>query len=152
MIDKLIKCNRCGGDCCYEYEAAENIKTYSCMGCGFLSNSLMKEGEEFLVEQLQTLPELYKDLLFTDKNGLKWFPSTVNIQELGMVFVQGTNKIDWGWAAARSVVVKEDEKEKYPIPGRKGEFYKMRVDMSTLKHFGQLGYQDALSYIKVIPE
>lgn len=152
MTDNLIKCNKCGGDCCYEYEAAEGIKTYQCMGCGFISNSLMKEGEEFYTQQLEALPELYKDLIYTDKNGLKWFPSTVNIQELGMVFVQGTNNIDWGWAAARSVLVKDDEKEKYPIPGRKGEFYKMRVDMSTLKHFGQLGYQDALSYIKVIPE
>ena len=44
---------------------------------------------------------------------------------------------------------KEDEKEKYPIPGKKGEFYKWRMDMETLVEFGEGDFLEALDFIGV---
>jgi hypothetical protein len=56
------------------------------------------------------------------------------------------------WGAVQAVPVKDEEKEKYPIPGKKGQYYQFRMDMSTLKNFDKFGFIDALSYIGVLPE
>lgn len=151
-MDNLITCKRCGSDACYVDEVNMNIKTYFCYGCGFQTNSLMKEGEEFYQQQTETLPELYKDLIFTDDTEIKWMPSAINVPDKGMVFANGSNSFDWKWSAVKAVPVTEEEKEKYPIPGKKGKYYEWRMDMTTMSHFEERDFMDALSYINVLPE
>jgi hypothetical protein len=151
-MDNLITCSRCGSDACYVDEVNQDIKTYFCYGCGFQTNSLMKEGEEFFEQQLQSLPELYKDLLDKDDDGHIWMPSAVNIPTQGMVFANGTNASEWKWSAVKAVPVNEDEKTKYPIPGKKDQYYEWRMDMTTIAHFPERDYMEALSYIGVLPE
>ena len=114
-MDELIKCIKCSSDACYKQEVNEDIVNYMCYGCGFISNTLMKEGEEYWEQQLMALPELYKDLIFEDENNQKWIPNVVNQPEQGMIFVNGSNKEDWKWSAAKSIEVKDVEKVKYPL-------------------------------------
>ena len=45
-----------------------------------------------------------------------------------------------------------EEKEKYPKPGKKDEYYEHRMDMSTMKQFEERDYMEALSYIGVLPD
>ena len=152
-MDELIKCIKCSSDACYKQEVNEKITNYVCYGCGFISNSLMKDGEEYWEQQFMALPELYKDLIYKDKNNQFWIPNTVNQPELGMVFVNGSNIENWSWAAVKAIGVKENEKLNYPIPGKSGEYYKHRMDMENLKSFDkERGFIDALSYIGVLPE
>ena len=151
-MSNLINCLKCSSDACYVEEINQDIKTYMCYGCGFISNSLMKEGETFLEEQVSILPELYKDLLFTDNEGKVWMPSTINVPDKGMIFANGNNIRNWKWAAVKSVPVTQEEQSKYPIPGKPGQFYKNRMDMSTMKEFGERDFMDALTYIDVLPE
>ena len=148
-MDKLEVCDRCKGNTCYIQEVNESIKNYFCYGCGFQTNSLMKKGEEFFEQQMETLPNLYKELMGEDDEGKIWMPTTVNIPEKGMVFANGTKAENWKWAAVKAVEVKEEEKEKYPIPGKKGEFYKWRMDMSTLQEFDEKDFIEALDSIGV---
>ena len=49
-------------------------------------------------------------------------------------------------------LVTEEEKTKYPIPGKQGEFYEWRMDMTTLQMFPERDFMEALSYIGAIPE
>jgi hypothetical protein len=151
-MDNLIICPRCESDACYVDEVSKDIKTHFCYGCGFQTNSLMKEEEEFYNQQIEFLPELYKDLIYTDENGLKWMPSAINVADKGMVFANGTSSNNWNWSAVKAVPVTEEEKEKYPIPNKEGEFYEWRMDMTTKSNFSERDFMDALSYIKVIPE
>jgi hypothetical protein len=151
-MDNLINCTRCNSDACYLNEVTQDIKTYFCYGCGYQANSIMKEGEEFYEQQIAMLPELYKDLLNKDNDGMIWMPSTINLPQQGMVFANGPSKEDWGWAAVKAVPVTEKEKEKYPLPGKKGEYYEWRMDMTTLQMFPERDFMEALSYIGVIPE
>jgi hypothetical protein len=151
-MDNLIVCTRCGSDACYVEEVNQDIKTYFCYGCGFQTNSLMKEGETFYEEQVSILPELYKDLFNKDENELVWMPSMVNIPDKGMIFANGPSKEDWGWAAVKAVKVTEEEKTKYPIPGKKDQYYEWRMDMTTLQMFPEREFIEALSYIGVLPE
>ena len=151
-MDKLTICPRCGSDACYIDEVNKDIKTHFCYGCGFQTNSLMKEGEEFYQQQTETLPELYKDLIHTDDNELKWMPSAINVPDKGMVFANGTDVSNWRWSAVKAVPIKEEEKEKYPIPNKEGKYYEWRMDMETIIDFSERDYMDALSYIGLLPE
>jgi len=150
-MDNLTICNHCGSDACYVVENSPTVKTYSCFGCGFTTNSLMKEGEEFYTQQIEVLPELYKDVMFKDKEGMNWMPTTINIPDQGMVFYNGTTKENAKWAAVKAVKVLEEEKEKYPKKNKPGEFYEYRMDMSTIQSFEMKDFMEALSFIGILP-
>ena len=151
-MDNLIVCTKCGSDACYVDEVNQDIKTYFCYGCGFQTNSLMKEGETFYERQIEVLPELYKDLLDKDDEGHIWMPTTVNVPEKGMIFANGPSREQWSWAAVKAVKITEEEKTKYPIPGKEGQYYEWRMDMSTLKEHPEREFMEALSYIGILPE
>jgi D-mannonate dehydratase len=112
----------------------------------------MVEDGEFLTQQKEILPELYKDLFHKDEKGKVWMPSAINLHEKGMIFANGASAFDWHWSAVKSVPVKEEEKHKYPNPKKPGEHYKFRMDMDTIENFSEKEFMDALSYIGVIPE
>jgi len=147
--DNLIKCARCGGDACYVQEVNESITNYMCYGCGFQTNSLMKKGEEFFEQQMETLPDLYKELMGEDDEGKIWMPTVINLPSKGMVFANGTKASNWKWSAVKAIPVKEEEKEKYPIPNKKGEYYEWRMDMSTITHYDEKDFVDALDFIGI---
>lgn len=145
-FDELKECTRCGSDACYKQEVTKDISIELCYGCGFQSNSLMKKGSEFFNEQWELLPELYKALMDEEEDtGKIWMPTTINIKDKGMVFADGVSRNDWKWAGVKAIPVLEEEKDKY-----KGEKY--RTDMTTIKHFEERDFIEALSYIGVIPE
>tara|TARA_B110000902_G_scaffold64403_1_gene76412 strand:- start:704 stop:1144 length:441 start_codon:yes stop_codon:yes gene_type:complete len=144
-FDELIVCSRCGSDACYKQEVTKDVSIEMCYGCGFQSNSVMKNGSDFFNEQLEVLPEIYKILMDEEEEtGKVWVPTTVNIKEKGMIFAMGTDRNNWSWAAAKAIPTPLEELEKH-----KGE--KFKTDMSNVKHFNERDFMDALSYIEVIP-
>ena len=148
--DKLITCARCGSDACYVQEVTADINLKQCMGCGFQSNSLMIEDTEFYDLQMESLPELYKDLMWRDEKTREiWIPQTVNLPQKGMVFANGPSKDNWRWSAVKAVPVTEEEKIKYPIPGKKDQYYEFRMDMSTRTDYLEKDYMEALDFIGI---
>ena len=148
-MDNLTTCNRCDSDACYVQEVNEQVKLYFCYGCGFQANTAMTLNSEFLQQQMETLPELYKELMGEDENGTIWMPSVVNIPDKGMVFADGPNGSNWQWAAVKAIPMPEDEKAKFKA---KGKEYDYKMDMTTLKHFPEREFMEALTYIGVLPE
>lgn len=142
--DNLIECTRCGSDACYVSEVTKDLKIELCYGCGFQSNSVMTVDSQFLNEQLELLPDIYKALIGEEESGKVWMPSFHNVEGKGMVFADGSNPENWKWGAVKHVKVLKEEKEKYKNA-------KYRADMSTIKHFEERDFMDALSYIEVIP-
>ena len=144
--DSLKECTRCGSYACYSQEVTKDINIEMCYGCGFQSNSIIKKGNDFFNQQFENLPELYKELMDEEEEtGKVWMPTIINLKDKGMVFADGTGRDNWRWAAVKAIPVLEEELEKY-----KGE--KHRADMSTIKHFEERGFIEALSYIGVLPE
>lgn len=144
--DKIIDCPKSGGDLCYKTEINKDITNYYSLSCGFWTNTLMKDGSDFYNQQIEILPELYKDLAWEDpKTKMIWIPTTINIADKGMVFANGSNADEWNWAAVKAVELKKEEEAKI-----KDQTHKM--DMSTLKEFKERDFIDALSYIGLLPE
>ena len=147
QFDEIINCPKSGGDLCYRIEVTPKITNYYSLSCGFWSNSLMTPDQDFFKEQMEVLPELYKDLAWTDvKTGLTWLPNTITIPELGMVYADGDGSGEWAWASVKAVKLDE------PVTNKDGSITEYKPDMSTLKHFKERDYMDALSYIGALPE
>ena len=148
-MDNLTTCDRCGSDACYVQEVNQDVKLHFCYGCGFQANTAMKRDSEFLQQQMEVLPELYKELMGEDENGTIWMPSVVNIPDKGMVFADGPNGQQWQWAAVKATLMSEEEKTKFK---EKGKEYDYKMDMITLTHFPERNFIEALTYIGVLPE
>jgi hypothetical protein len=148
-MDNLTTCERCGSDACYVQEVNEQVKLYFCYGCGFQANTAMKRDSEFLQQQMEVLPELYKELMGEDEKGTIWMPSVVNIPDKGMVFADGVNSQQWQWAAVKATLMSEEEKIKFK---EKGKEFDYKMDMTTLRHFPEREFIEALTYIGVLPE
>jgi hypothetical protein len=102
----------------------------------------MTEGSELANKTLETSPELYKDVMFIDESKKVWFPSTVTLPGKGMVFLDGTSKENWKWAAIKAIEITEEEKSKFP----KDQTHKM--DMKSISQFEREDFMEALDSIK----
>ena len=142
MEDKLVICSHCGSDACYEHKQ-QGITIWSCMGCGFTTNELMIKDSQLVIETEEVMPELYKDIKFTDDQNRIWYPTVINIQDKGTVFVNGTTVNNWGWAGIKTVETTEEEKQKL-----KGATHKS--DPKTLKMFDKKSFDEACHYIGLI--
>ena len=143
--DKLVD-GPFGSNACYEQNFTQDgkeVTTWLCFGSGYTTSTLMTEGYKPVTDLMETSPELYKDLMHTDKDGKVWFPSTITLPAKGMVFVDGTNKKDWKWAAVKAVPLSEEEKKSGKFP--KEQEYKM--DVLNGKKFGQGDFMDACEEI-----
>ena len=140
-MEKMIDCPRCGGNACYEQQVNEEVTTSFCFGCGFTTSTLMEVNSKLLTETLETSPELFKDLMFTGTDNKVWFPATVTLPNKGMVFLDGTSKENWRWAAVQSVEILAEEKDKFP------EEQTHKMDMKNIQYFNQKDFMEALDRI-----
>jgi len=139
-MEQLTICKRCGSNACYEQQVSEEVKTWLCMGCGFTTSTVMIENSEPIKAILESSPELYKDLMYTDADGCIWVPSTITLPNRGMVFLDGTSATDWKWAAVRAVPLQEGDK-------KLSENQTHRMDMQNVQHFAERDFMDALEVI-----
>ena len=142
MEDKLVECKRCGGNACYEQHLEGGVTTWLDFGCGFTTSTLMVKGSEIIQQAVETSPELYKDLMFEDSDNRTWLPSTLTLPGKGMVFVDGTAKDSWRWAAVRAIPLEEEDKKV-----SKEQTHKM--DMKNVKYFAEKDFMEACDFIEM---
>lgn len=148
MKDKLVICRKCGGNACYESKV-EDIISWSCMGCGFSSHTLLSEGSDYQQQHESTLPQLYLDLKFIDIENRAWYPITLNFPENGILFANGSSIQDWRWTAMLAIKIKDEEKSKFKKPGTIDEYFTHKMDATTVKHFGANDFMDGAEYTGV---
>lgn len=142
--DALIDCPLCGEPkSCYKTPINEYHFAYVCLGCGFSTNDLLREGEYDVETYEEQLPELYKEIKKADSEGRVWYPNVVNIPEKGVVFVSGATADDWEWSAIKNIPLTEEEKS---LPRFKGQTYKS--DSKSLTDFGK-DYLSALEFVGI---
>lgn len=142
MADKLDICTKCGCDGCYVMPINETKNSYSCFGCGFTTTDLMIDGQYDRDAYEESLPELYKDLVYTDESGRNWYPQAINTSK-GSVFVNGSNVDNWQWSAIKTIPLTEEEQK---MPRYKNQNHKS--DPKSLKSF-ERDFIEALDYIGV---
>ena len=145
-MDKLVDCPCFTSNACYESEFNTldgKVTTWLCLTCGFTSNTSMESESEQAKQSLELTADLIRDNQQIH-NGLVWLPTVITMADKGMIFPEPIkDKDEWEWTVVKAIPVNEDEKEKYPIPNKPGEFYQKRMDMDNLKRFGKLEFMDA---------
>tara|TARA_R100000008_G_C3569565_1_gene161209 strand:+ start:433 stop:897 length:465 start_codon:yes stop_codon:yes gene_type:complete len=151
-LPKKITSPITGTDKCF-IETFNGIDSYMCMDSGYTTNSTYKCDSDVIRGVEKSAPKIIKDLKFVDKKlGLVWYPSVMQIPGVGMIFPDGSDKDNWGWSVAKEVKLNEEEQKKYPIPSKKGEFYKSKLDMENLKSFDKDKFELACEEIGLIRE
>jgi hypothetical protein len=149
-----IVCKHCGDHSCFEEETQNKegdlAKSYMCTSCGYTTTTLNKEGSDVVKGYEETTAQIIKDLRWVDDEELVWYPIVLNFPSVGIIFPQGTSKSNWTWVTAPATLIPEEDKEKYPIPGVEGEFYKKKVDMSQQKEFAPHQFYDACKQVGFI--
>ena len=139
--DKLVNSPVCDSNACYESEFQTQegtIKTWLCMTSGYTSNTTMTLDSEALKQTLELTADLIKDLRQDHEPPgggeiLAWFPTVITMPNKGMIFpepirlMKHHSKDDWQWTVVKAIPVLEEEKEKFPIPNKPGEFYKTKI-------------------------
>jgi hypothetical protein len=135
-----------GSNACYEQtfdQEGQEIKTWLCFGSGFTTSTLMTEGSKLVADLLETSPELYVDLLHTDKDKRVWAPATITLPELGMVFLDGTSKDKWQWASVKSIPISDEDRKTKSFPSDQTH----KMDMKNIKYYEQNDFMTALENI-----
>ena len=101
MAEKVITCPVCfDNDHCFE-EVQDEWSSYICFRCGYTSNSTYKTDSKELESATKGSTELMKEISFYDVDrDITWFPSIVNMGDLGIIYPEGT-KTNWTYKLAQ---------------------------------------------------
>ena len=129
-MERVIVCPQCfDADHCFE-EVQEKYSSYLCFSCGCMSDSRYKVGSLELIDNLKKSPKLVQETAYEDKNrNIVWFPSVVNMGDLGMIFPEGTPK-EYVWRYAKVIEIPEEERDQY-------NNYDRRLDVDNAETFKQ---------------
>ena len=120
---------------------AAGIETRICMDTGFTTNSEYKIGSDKIEEVEKSTTQLIRELRYTDDSlGQYWYPTTAMVST-GMIYPEGTTE-KWNWVYAPIIEVPEEEKEKYPIPGKPGEYYTTRLATDVAEYYVPTDFQE----------
>ena len=127
-MERVIDCPCCkDADSCFE-EVQEQFSSFICFKCGFMSDSRFEHDSLQTIENEKTTPKLVTDLKFHDtERNIIWYPSVINMGQLGMIFPEGNPK-EWNWRYAKVVEIPENERAQY-------DGYSSRLDIEGAKTF-----------------
>jgi len=135
-MERVINCPVCyDTNQCFE-EMQKEYSSYLCFHCGFMSDSRYEIGSLQLIENLKKSPKLVRETKFEDKaRNIAWFPSVINMGELGMIYPEGTAD-KYVWKYAKIVPIPKEEAVNY-------DNYDRRLDVENAQTFGQYEFTKA---------
>ena len=144
-MERVITCPVCwDNNQCFE-EVQETFSSYLCFHCGFMSDSRYEVDSLQLLDNLKKSPKLVQELKVEDKErNIMWFPSVINMGELGMIFPEGTPE-DYVWKYAKGIDIPEEERHKY-------DNYDRRLDVEGAFTFSQNEFMKACDEMGITKE
>ena len=135
------------GNVCVIVEADEetNTTSYMCMESGFTTTDNMKIGSDVVKEYESKLTELMRNSKYEDiDRGLIWYPAFLQMNGIGMLYPTGTSRNDLKWEVCKVVMIFGEDRKKYPIPGKDGEYFTSRLDVENAEKFEGNDFDSAL--------
>ena len=116
-----------------------------CFNCGYMSNTLYKNDSVELEKLKDISSQLMNDVSMYDYDRkIHWFPSVLNMGELGIIYPDGT-KDNWSWKYAK---VRKLTKKEQKDPAYKG--HEHTLDMDNAKEYGQHEFVEACKDMGII--
>jgi len=111
---------------------SDNGETAMCYTCG---------SKTIEHESVETLPNLYKDLIFEDNKQRKYIPCTINIKDEGIAFIDGTSTENVKWKVVKNISLTKEDEGKFP------EGTLTKPDFSNTKEFDRYNFIDVLDEV-----
>ena len=128
-----------------ETDETTGLTSYMCMESGFTSHEKLTIDSEYTQQYEETITQLMRDVKFIDnERGLVWYPSFIQINDVGMLYTIGSSKVDMKWQVARVVDIIGEERLKYPVPGKTDEYFTSRLDVENAETFDSMDFEQAL--------
>jgi len=149
-MEQKTQCPVCQGlnDNCFVEKTevgGKPFESYLCFQCGMTTNSFFALDSDRLEEMVSNNTELMNDLKVIDEDrNLVWFPSVINMGELGIIYPDGQPH-DWFWRYAKVVDIPEEERDQY-------DGHEKRLDVENAQKFGQFEFTEACEAMGVIKD
>ena len=117
-----------------EADATTGQEHRMCMESGFVTRTeLVFNSKECEIHE-QGCTELMKKLKMVDMGiNSVWYPTFMQMPG-GMLYCdgKGASPDDYSWCVAKVVQITGDDRLKYPIPGKDGEYFTSRLDVENV--------------------
>jgi len=141
-MEKVITCGHCGDNNHAFEEVQEDINSYMCFQCGFMSDKrFTKEYDDEASKNMAILMNQLKHFDLDRK--IYWYPCVLNMGKLGMIYPEPdvvdekSGKVEkWSWKFAKVEAVKEGDK----VP----EGYNQKLDVDNAKVYKSNDFMTAI--------
>jgi hypothetical protein len=150
-MEKKITCPVCFSDdrCFEDVQTTENgeFSSYMCFKCGYTSNSTYKWDSPELKKAQTGATQLMNDVAhYDEENEIMWFPSVLNMGELGVIYPEGSkNNWVYKYAQVRKLTELEKKDSKY-------EGHHSILDVEDAKTYGQYEFLEACKDMGIIKD
>lgn len=117
-----------------------------CMESGYVTRTSLVIDTEACTQYEQGCTELMKKLQVLDPTtNTVWYPTFMQMPG-GMLYCEGNGITpdDYQWCIAKVIPVMGDERKKYPIPGKEGEYFTSRLDVENAQKYPGNMFEKAL--------
>ena len=134
-----------GNECVLE-EADEQTGVVSmiCMETGFTTTDQLVFESEAQETYESGLTELMKQSRVIDGIGLCWYPAFMQLP--GAMMYPDGDANDFHYEVAEVVDIVGEERKKYPVPGKEGEYFTARLDVENATKFEMKEFETALNF------
>jgi len=137
-----------GNECVIvEADQKTNINSYMCMESGYTTTDNFIIDSDHVHEYENQISDLMKSVKFIDEElGLVWYPAFLNIPGVGMLYCSGKSQRTMRWEVASTVEIVGEERLKFPIPGKEGEYFTSKLDTDNAQVFKKHEFETALDH------
>jgi hypothetical protein len=134
------------GNQCVLEEADERTGVVSmiCMETGYTTTDKLVHESDAQEAYEAGLTELMKEARIIYAVGLCWYPAFMQLPG-AMIYPDGT-ATDFHYEVAEVIDIVGDEREKYPVPGKEGEYFTARLDVENASQFEMKEFETALNF------
>ena len=121
------------GNKCVLIEADEKtgMESRICMESGMTTTDRFTVGSRAIEQYEKFVPQLYRDTKFTDQTlNQVWYLATMR-NHLACLYADGTSKDDYVWKISYVKALDADERLKYPVEGKEGQYHTHKVDVEN---------------------
>jgi hypothetical protein len=126
-----------------EADPGANIQSYLCMESGYTTTDQLINDGTYIEKHEEQLTELMLDAKYIDtETNLVWYPTFMQMPG-GMLYPDGDSS-NIKWKVAKIIPIFGDERLKYPVPGKDGEFFTSRLDVDNANSYNSDDFKSAL--------
>ena len=127
-----------------EADPGANIQSYLCMESGYTTTDQLVNDSDYLEKHEEQLTELMLDAKYVDEQtNLVWYPTFMQMPG-GMLYPDGTAN-ELTWKVAKVIDIFGEERLKYPVPGKEGEYFTSRLDVDNANSYDSGNFKLALN-------